>query len=170
MENYDDAVAFAKEFLGTNILLEDLKAIDPLDSKLPDPFEALRQATIDPDRLEYDVLVTTAAMYLRDLLNSFRDGSPVMPIWLANFAADVLEGKRTRPSKRGPDKDKYWERDYSLYRATREVGRVFKLPHYTNNELSEKITAAEIVSQAFGCKTDVVIRAYRKFRVPAGDK
>jgi hypothetical protein len=93
-----------------------------------------------------------------------------MPDSLAFFAADVLEGKRKRPTKRGPDKYSKWERDYRLYRTIQEIVKAFGLAHYTNNELSEKMTAAEIVSQATGIKTAALITIYKRFHRDLGGK
>jgi hypothetical protein len=158
MDNYDTAIQFAKDFLTNNILLNDLKKkeknLTELDITRWD--EAIEKAAVDPDTLEFDMLVDLAAETMRD--------NERLPEFLALFVADVLQGKKTRPTKRGADKYKNWHRDYSLCRAVKEVSKVFDLPLYTNNELSQKTTAAKIVSMATGRNIDIVINAYKKFK------
>lgn len=149
----DDAVEFAKRSLSRPVLQDEVKASTPQEHE--NIADALQQAAINPDTNDFDVLKTLAidSLYRNERL----------PDWLAIFAADVLSGKKKRPTKRGVDKYSNWERDYKLWRATQEVAKAFGLQHYTNNELSEPTTAAEIVCQAAGCKVDVVITAYKKF-------
>jgi hypothetical protein len=171
----DDAVEFAKRFLSGPVLSDDVKASSP--QEFENIAKALQQATINPDANDFDILVMLAADGL--------SRNERLPEWLAAFAADVLSGKRKRPTKRGPDKYGNWERDYKLWRATQEVAKAFGLQRYSNNELSKKTTAAEIlssagacsdtnelskkttaaeiVSRAAGCEADVVITAYKKF-------
>jgi len=157
------AVKFAKKFLSTPVLLNDAKASTPQEHE--NVIKALKQAAINPDNPDtndFDALVLIAGTSLS--LHG------ILPQFLASFAADVLLGKRKRPTKRGPDKYLNFGRDYKLWRATQEVAKAFGLPHYTNNELSDKTTAAEIVSRATGCKPDVVITAYKKFGHSCGAK
>lgn len=151
-----DAIAFARQFLSTNILVNDVRKDDPTSPEIiKQQVTGLKRSAKNPDTNEYDVLVVLAADRLR------ATGS--MPEWLAEFAADVLEGKRKRPTKRGPDKNRNFARDYSLFRTTQEVAKSFNLPLYTNNELSTKTTAAAVVSEASGYKLDVVITSIKKF-------
>lgn len=165
----DDAVQFAKDFLSGPVLHNDvmtssaqghenvtkrLRMFDKLVTRAAAqsvPIQALFQDTND-----FDALVTITADVLYE--------NQRMPEFLAIFAADVLSGKCKRPTKRGADKYRNWARDYTLMRATQEVAKAFKLPHYTNNELSAKTTAAKIVSEAVDCNLDVVITAYKKMR------
>lgn len=149
------ALEFAKKYLSEQILRDDIQASTPQEQDFLRIGNALEAASSKPNALEFDVLVTTAA----DILSR----NERMPEWLAAFAADVLLGKRKRPTKRGPQEFGNWERDYKLWRATQEVAKAFGLPHYSNNELSKQITAAEIVSRAEGCSLDVVITAYKKY-------
>jgi hypothetical protein len=149
-----DAVNFAKQFWSGPILSGDIPKKPLPDTDLMQLDQALQQAAISPDTNDYDVLTALAADSLRE--------NERMPDWLAAFVADVLERKRKRPTRRGSDKYINWERDYKLWRATQEVAKAFGLQNYTNNELSSKITAAEIVSEAAGCSTDVVITAYKR--------
>ncbi|WP_146589643.1 hypothetical protein [Puniceibacterium confluentis] len=117
---------------------------------------ALEQYLCNPDTNDFDVGVRVAS-------RMFRDGKS-LPGWLAKFAADVLEGKRVRPTKRGPDRYAYWERDYTLCKAVSQVSTRFGLPEYTENELSRKVTAAEIVAEVAGVSINVVTHAVKKFR------
>lgn len=149
----DDAVEFAKRFLSGPVLYDDVKASTPLGHEHLG--KALQHAVIAPDTNDFDVLIMLA-------IDGLSKNEP-LPEWLAVFAADVLSGKRKRPTKRGPDKYDNWERDYKLWRATQEVAKTFDLQHYSNNELSAQTTAADIVCQAAGCSADVVITAYKKF-------
>lgn len=155
-EHQSEAVNFAREFLNTDIPLDDIRAKGFDESHAKERGEALRRAAVDPDPLEFDVLTGIAADLLRK--------GELLPVWLAAFTADVLEGKRKRPTRRGPDKLKNWARDYSLWRAVGEVAERFNLPKYTNNELSEKTTAADIVSEASGCGLAVVTNACQKIK------
>lgn len=163
MDNYDEALQFAKTFWSeqvqgeteNNILFKDVKASHPTESDMERMGDALEQAARDPDTNDFDVLVMLAAGLMRE--------NERLPDWLASFAADVLEGKRKRPTKRGADKYKNWQRDYSLWRAVDEVACKFDLPKYTNNELSNKPTAAGIVAEAARLNVDVVITAYKAF-------
>jgi hypothetical protein len=151
----DLALEFAKKYLSGNILRDDILVSTPKEQDFLRVGNALEIAASKPNSLEFDVLVTIAA----DILSR----NERMPEWLATFAADVLLGKRKRPTKRGPQEFGNWERDYKLWRATQEVAKVFGLQHYSNNELSKRITAAEIVSRAEGCSLDVVVTAYKKY-------
>jgi len=151
----DLALEFAKKYLSGQILRDDILASTPQAQDFLRVGNALEVASSKPNVLEFDVLVMTAA----DILSR----NERMPEWLAAFAADVLLGKRKRPTKRGPGAYDNWERDYKLWRATQEVAKAFGLQHYSNNELSKKTSAAEIVSRAEGCGHDVVVTAYKKY-------
>ncbi|SHF86129.1 hypothetical protein SAMN02745117_02734 [Lampropedia hyalina DSM 16112] len=163
MDNDNEVLQFAKTFWSeqvqaeteNNILFKDVRASYPTEADMELMGDALEQAARDPDTNDFDVLVMLAAGLMRE--NERR------PDWLASFAADVLEGKRKRPTKRGADKYKNWQRDYSLWRAVEEVACKFELPKYTNNELSNKTTAARIVAEAARLNVDVVITAYKTF-------
>lgn len=163
MDNYNEALQFAKTFWSeqfqteteNNILFKDVRDSNPTEADMERLGDALEQAARDPDTNDFDVLVKLAARLMRE--------NERLPDWLASFAADVLEGKRKRPTKRGADKYKNWERDYSLWRAVDIVACEFDLPRYTNNELSNKPTAAGIVAEAARLNVDVVITAYKKF-------
>lgn len=116
--------------------------------------DSLRQAASNPNTNDFVLLVNLAAMCLRQ-----RDP---LPDWLADFSAGVLTGAIKKPRKRGEDVLKT-ERDYAFWQTSLAVAKRYKLPLYTNNELFEKTSSAEIVSQAAGCKVDIVVRAIKKF-------
>ncbi|MBI5461957.1 MAG: hypothetical protein HY941_07205 [Gammaproteobacteria bacterium] len=157
----DDAIAFAKRLLSDpDLLVDDVKVSTPQQHE--NVAKALLTAATNPDTNDFDALVAVAAKLLRK--------NERLPPELATFAADVLEGKTKRPTKRGSDKYDNWERDYKYWMATQEVAKAFDLPHYSNNELSGKTTAAHIVSQAAGCKIHEVITAYKKFNRSMGVK
>lgn len=118
--------------------------------------DALRASLENPDTNDFEAGVVTAAGMLR---NGDR-----LPDWLAVFAADVLEGKRTRPTKTGPDPYSNWQRDYSAARAVFEISARFRLPEYTNSEVSNKVTAAVIVAETASLSLEVVHKAVRKFK------
>jgi len=115
--------------------------------------ELLRLAALNPDTNSFDLLVILAANQIRE--------SGALPDWLAHFAADVLSGKVKRPRKKAEDFEKT-RRDFVFWRVSLEVAERYQLPLYTNNELSDKTTAAEIVGQASGCTVDVVVQAIKK--------
>ena len=124
-------------------------------AKAAHSLEHLEKALKNPDAHDFDIAVATAADMLRADVR--------LPDWLASFTADVLEGKRKRPTRRGPDPDAKFLRDYTAAYAVSLVSGRFNVPAYTNNVLSEKATAADIVAEATGIGLQAVIKAYRKF-------
>lgn len=170
MINKDEAIAFARqEFEFQKIYLETVFELPHL-THIPDNSEImalLEKAAREPDFCDswaFDTLKKMAGDILRR--GGFfydKTGEKVfMHDWLMSFAADVLEGERPRPTKRGPNKYESLFRDTCLARVVRQVAEKFDIPRYTNNELSQKITAAEIVADAAGVREDVVINAYKK--------
>lgn len=141
-----------REFLAGETLFRDVQNWEADEGRMT---SALKNALENPDTNDFDVGVVTAAAMLRD--------GEHLPDWLAGFAADVLEGKRKRPTKRGPDPYANWIRDYSLARAVLEISRQFDVPEYTKNELSNKITAAQIVAETAHLSLDVVHHAIKRF-------
>jgi len=154
-EMTNEALEFAKKILTGPILRYDLYVSNPQKEDFLRIGNELEAASKKPNAIEFDALLTIAA----DALSK----NERMPDWLSAFAADVLLGKQKRPTKRGPEEFGNWERDYRLWRATQEVAKAFGLQHYSNNELSARLTAAEVVSRAANCSPDVVITAYKKF-------
>jgi len=158
----DEAIALAKLLMSAPILSKDAEGEPLTEASIDEIAKALQEASTNPDSNDFDVLTMIAA----DLLYQ----NQRMPEWLATFAADVLSGKRRRPTKRGADRYGNWERDYKFWKATQEVANSFGLQRYSNNELSVQTTAAEVVSQAAGCRTDIVITAFKKFSRIMGEK
>ena len=156
----DEAIAakMVREILTGDILFKDVEEGMRLDcGSLSEErmVNALKRALENPDTNDFDTAVVTAAAMLR--------AGDRLPDWLAVFAADVLQGKRTRPTKRGPAPYANWMRDYAVARAVLEVSSRFDLPQYTKNELSNKVTAAQIVSETAHLSLDVVHKAIQKF-------
>lgn len=156
----DEAIAakMVREILTGDILFKDVEEgmrLDCVSLSEERLGNALMKALENPDTNDFDTAVGTAAAMLR--------AGARLPDWLAVFAADVLQGKRTRPTKRGPDPYANWTRDYAVARAVLEVSARFGLPQYTKNELSNKITAAQIVSETAHLSLDVVHKAIQKF-------
>ncbi len=158
----NDAILFAKRILDNKMFLfeyvtADMKiAEDKGENPLAGMNLELERAAQNPDTNDHDVLISIAA----DLS---RDGSP-HPSWMGKYVADFLEGKRKRPTKRGLDKYKNWERNYKLFIAVVFVAQKFNLPSFTTNELSKKTTAADIISKASNLKVDTIIKAYNKVK------
>ena len=104
------------------------------------------------DTNDFDVLVVTAANLLRKGLR--------IPHELAKFAADVLEGKRSRPTKRGPDPYRDYIRNTELSFAVEAVVQMFSIARYAKgNTINEN--AADAVSEAAKCTVSTVIKALR---------
>ncbi len=152
--NLDAAIAFASEFLNRDVMLADIRDLPNDEYEHMRIGEALQSAAVNPDQNDFDALVGVAASMLRT--------SRGLPYWLADFAADVLEGKRRRPTKRGPNPYTNWPRDYVLSRAVEEVADRFSLPAYAKNELWDGMTAAKIVAGVAGESLDIVEKAYQK--------
>jgi len=145
-----------KEFLA--------QEMPPMDKKAEYAaiYRTLVAATQNPNQLDHDVLISTAATLLRQ-------GTPMGPE-IAHYVADFLDGKRQRPTQKGPKPFGQHLRDLWLAGAARALAKEFSLPLYTNNELATIKTAAEIVSAASAqsasfrwVSTDVVIKAIGKF-------
>ncbi len=152
----DEALIFAHKLLNEDIVRQELtKYGEPSPEELIHMTKALIKSTVDPSPVEYEVLTNLAA----DLL---RQGEG-LPQWLATFVADILQGVRKHPSKPGPSIKANFERDYKLCKISQRVAHAFNLPLYTNNELSEKMTAVDIVSQASGMKKSLIISACKKY-------
>jgi len=139
------------------------KTLREFMNEKPEVFlKALERTAINPDANGFDALVLIAGTFL--------SLDERLPEFLASFAADVLLGKRKRPTKRGPNKYGNFQRDFKLWLVTDVVAEECGLQRYSRNELSGKTMAAEIVSRAAGYKLDVVIAAYKKFNSIMGVK
>jgi len=158
-EDEKKARELIKEMWSRDLLQEDVKAF--AESDLGQSLEvkrlfgvALIQGLNNPDAGMFDLGVTLAA----DLL---RQGTPLPPE-LAAFVADVLEGDRKRPTKRGPDPNSHWKRDYELASIVVAISRKFGLPEYTNNDLSNKVTAVQLVADTLDISSNIVLHALRQ--------
>ena len=122
---------------------------------------------------EYDLQCRWVANQLRE--------DRVLKAKEREFVADVLEGKRKRPITKWKNKDRYWDRDYTLWMCTFEVEESYRLPRYStaavrtqveqnNTDEPNPVTAVDIVSKAtkksklMKCSVDVVIRACKHFK------
>lgn len=105
----------------------------------------------------FDQLIVLAADYLREC-------KPI-PDWLSKFVADVLEGKRKRPSKKGRPEEQNWERDYKIAKIANELVTKYGIAKYGKGNTSKKITATEAIVIASGktLSDDKVINAIKKF-------
>ncbi len=148
------AIEFATAFLNGKVMLDDVRKLPTDEHEHRLIYEALQAAAVNPDQNDFDVLMGVAVDELRDKRR--------LPDWLADFVADILEGKRKRPTKRGPDPYTNWPRDYVLSRAVEEVAKRFSLPLYADNELWDGMTAAKIVAEAAGESLEIVHKAYKK--------
>jgi len=147
-----EAEMLIREILTGETLFRDLQSCEADEERMAN---ALKNALQNPDTNDFDVGVVIASAMLRD--------GQRLPDWLAVFAADVLEGKRNRPTKRGPDPYTNWQRDYCLALAVLEISSRFGVPEYTKNELSYKTTAAQIVAETTQQSLDVVHHAIKRF-------
>lgn len=153
----DDAVAFVERFLKTGVLHDFINRKATSRTQLEDHKNYdLEDKVSFEDTNDYDMMIALSV----DILRS----GDRMPIFYASFAADVLEGKRVRPTKRGVDPYKNWVPDFNLWRAAEEVKEKYGFPLYTNNELAKKVTAAEIVSRGSGSNLNAVKNAIRKMK------
>ncbi|MCB9973561.1 MAG: hypothetical protein H6863_00665 [Rhodospirillales bacterium] len=151
VDEYSRAIEFVKNYFTTtmhDIFIDEIEK-EPSFEELDYVGKKLQEATENPNALDFDVLTDLAATLLRER-------KMILPEWLADFSANVLTGKQKRPTKKGPDKDRNYERDYKIFRVVHKVAERFSLPIYTNNELSEKVTAADIVSDATGISIDII--------------
>lgn len=160
----DEALKFARAFLAGDVMQRDVRSAPATGHEKSSIVEQLTLAAENPDTNDFDLLIA--------LVEEFRKKGQRLPDWLADFAADAATGKIKRPTKRGPDTYKNWERDYTLFRCVTEVSLKFLIPKYINSDQGEglpgsgttmKPTAAAIVSQASGISADVVITAYKRF-------
>jgi hypothetical protein len=156
---FKDVIAYACQLLdlGENaIMFEIIKAIAEQESEeehSKTTYQAIENALDgEMDTNDFDALVVTTAELLRE-------GQPI-PNKLAKFAADVLEGKRSRPTKRGPDPYRDYIRNTELSFAVEAVVQKFSIARYAKGNTSNE-TAADAVSEAAKCTASTVIKALR---------
>ena len=98
-----------------------------------------------------------------------RTGKPLLPD-IANYAADFLEGKVKVRRNRGRSPNDTYLRDVKLNYAASKIANDFELPLYSNNEATNQLSSADVISAASQSapgfrrvSKDVVIRAIKKF-------
>ena len=104
------------------------------------------------DTNDFDVLVETAALILRE--------GQRLPAEFANFTAGVLEGKVLRPTKRGPDPNRNWIRNFALSFATEAVSTKFGIGRYESGNTNSR-TAADAVGEVAKCTPRTVRNALK---------
>lgn len=104
------------------------------------------------DANAFDVLVHTAAQILRE--------GRRLPPEFTIFTADVLEGKIRRPTKRGPDPNRDWIRNFALSFATEAVSTKFGIARYESGNTNNR-TAANAVGEVAKCTPRTVRNALK---------
>jgi hypothetical protein len=162
---FNDAVAYARELLNPDekkIMSEIIEAFVELESEEEEVekiYQAVEKALDGAmDTNDYDALVSTAAGLLRE-------GQPI-PNKLAKFAADVLEGKRSGPTKRGPDPHRDFIRNVKLSLAVEAVVQKFGFARYANGNTNNQ-TAVDAVSEAAKCTVSTVKHALKSKPIPS---
>ena len=156
---FKDMIAYARKLLEPGekkIMIELIKAYAEQESEEEQNeknYQAVQKALNDEmDTNDFDALVVTAANLLREGLR--------LPHELAKFTADVLEGKRSRPTRRGPDPYRDYIRNTELSFAVEAVVQKFSIARYAKGNTSNE-TAADAVSEAAKCTASAVIKALR---------
>jgi len=161
---FRDVVAYALELLNPDekkIMIEIIKAFAEQKSEEEQnekTYQAVENALDgEMDTNDFDALVSTAAGLLRE-------GQPI-PNKLAKFAADALEGKRSRPTKRGPDPYRDFIRNVELSFAVEAVVQKFGIARYAKGNTNNQ-TAVDAVSEAAKCTVNTVMHALRSKPIP----
>lgn len=143
---FKDVIAYACELLAhgeTQIMVEIVKAFDEQTSEVEkaEIYErGMEKALGDqPDTNDFDAMVVLAAKLHRE--------GQRLPRELATFAADVLEGERSRPTRPGPDRHGGFIRNVALSFAVEAVAQKFGIARYAKGNTSNE-TAADAVSVA----------------------
>lgn len=163
---FDDVVAYALKILDPdekNIMIEIVKVFaeqECEEEQVEKTYQAVEKALDgEMDTNDFDALVINTAGLLRE-------GQPI-PNKLATFAADVLEGKRSRPTKRGPDPYGHFIRNVELSFAVEAVHQKFGIARYENGNTNNQ-TAADAVSEAANCTVNTVTHALQSKPIPPG--
>lgn len=151
----------SRDIEGVAQILRQGKPYDPAEVGAR-ALEIAGNATYSPSPLEHDLLMLMAAECLRE-------GVPI-PKELAGYAADVLEGLRSPPARRGRPQGPGLLRDLKLLTACLELSQQHSLPLFSNNKLLKAVTAAEVVSMASGVSLEAVKQAIRRARSFLGDE
>lgn len=106
---------------------------------------------------------------IRIVCDHLRTAKP-LPEDIANYAADFLEGKVKVQRYRGRSPNDNFLRDVKLHYAASKIAHDFELPLYSNNEATNQLSSADVISAASQSASgfrrvskDVVIRAIKKF-------
>lgn len=112
---------------------------------------------------QFDLLIKESAAYIRKSAhkNNLIPARIEMPVWIAEFTADVLEGNRKRPAEKRGRKNINLERNFKLLICIDEVTKKFRLQKYVGHELSKQVTAAQIVSEVSGESVGVIINVIK---------
>lgn len=109
------------------------------------------------DTNDFDVLIQTSAQLIRD--------GQALPLNLANFVADVLEKKRSRPTKHGPDPYRDFIRNVKLSFIVEAIVYKFGIARYVTGHASGE-TAVDSLSKASKFSVNTVINALRLQPIP----
>ena len=164
---FQDVIAYARELLNHHeeqILSEIIAVNEEQTSELEldrKHDKAIAESLGDnPTTNQFDAMIKTAAELLRE--------GRWLSAELAKFTADVLEGKRTRPTKPGPDPDRDYLRNIKLNFVVEAVAQKFDIPRYAKGNPTNKTavdagseTAVDAVSKAAGCTVNTVTHALR---------
>jgi hypothetical protein len=160
---WKEVIAFATEIFDQDdqqIMIEIIRAYSEQNNKEQNTaksYQAIDNALKGKmDTNDFDTMVNLVATLLRN-------GDPLTD-QLSKFAADVLDGKRSRPTKRGPDPYRDFGRNVRLSFATEAVARKFSIARYAKgNNTSE--TAVDAVSNAFKCSVNTVTHALSSYPI-----
>jgi len=157
---FEDVVAYARELLTQHegqIMMGILRASAKQGSNEEQDeqtYQAIEKALDgDMDTNDFDALVITVAGLIRE--------GQRLPQNLAKFAADVLEGERLRPTKRGPDPYRDFIRNVELSYAVEAVVQKFSIARYAKGNTTNE-TAVDAVSEAAKSTISTVTHALRK--------
>ena len=164
---FQDVIAYARELLSHHekkILSEIVNAYieqtndEEHSEMIHQQFEDALDGEMDTN--DYDNLVMSVAQQLLE-------GQPVLHKF-AEFAADVLEGKRSRPTKPGPDPYRDYLRNIKLNFVVEAVTQKFDIPRYAKGNPTNKTavdagseTAVDAVSEATRYSVSTVTHAWR---------
>ena len=157
----EEAICFARDFLASDFMQNDLLAAPPTEDELLRMGALLMRMDPTEDTNTFDTFLLVGCHML--------EHGETIPLWLARFIAGVARGEIKRPTLRGPDKHIHFERDFQLARCVEEVAARFSLPKYYASDTPrkkpappKKATAAEIVSRASGLPVEIVITAFKR--------
>jgi hypothetical protein len=162
---FQDVIAYARELLNhgeKKIVLEIVNAYAEQQNDeehykmIYQQFENALDGEMDTN--DFDNLVMIVAQQIRE-------GQPVLHKF-AKFTADVLEGKRSRPTKPGPDPYRDYLRNIKLNFVVEAVAQKFDIPRYAKGNPTNKTavdagseTAVDAVSEATRYSVSTVTHA-----------